>query len=103
MAALQTETLPDEPVGATGANKFVFGRGERKTRGPENRRYAGTDMNIDLRVPNTIPYEDTEAFNYGQNSVKFSHGMQTLFAPPLAGAAESRVSTASAPMSSYYS
>jgi hypothetical protein len=136
MAALRTEALPDEPVGATGADKFVSRRGGRKSRAPENRRYAGTNMNIDLRAADITPYGNTETLNYGQNGieqwsrvssgaiyqqtnedlrsvtrettqtgkgVKFSHGMQNLFAPPLAGAAESRLSTVSAPMSSYYS
>jgi hypothetical protein len=135
MAALRPESLPRELRGVTDAAKFVSGRGERGRRGPENRRYAGAIMNIDLRETNVMPYENTGTIDYGANGieqlysvrsgevyqkanadiskevvestqtgrgVKISHGLQQEFAPPLAGAAESRTAAVSAPLPDYY-
>lgn len=125
VAALRPEVIPPDRGGTTGGQKFAEGIGRSNRRGPENRRFSGAIMNIDLStgiVPQ--PYEITAALNYGQEGtvsplysrpageyytksnsdlskrtlvtneagtdVKVTSGLQAEFAPPLAGAAETR-------------
>ena len=124
LAALRPEKLPEARGGTTGAAKFVAGRG-RSGKGPENRRFAGEIMNINIS-PGTepSPYDNIASLGYGQEGtvgqifsrpagiyyqkansdlsqrilaqtqtgqdIKITSGMQMAFAPPLAGAAETR-------------
>ena len=128
IARLRPEVIPgDRGRIETGGEKFVAGRG-RSAEHRENRRFAGDVMNIDLRVGQSMPYENLQDLNYGApgsvgqmytvrsgevveranedlskrilmsnqtgQNIKISYGMQSAFAPPLAGAAESRTTQA---------
>jgi hypothetical protein len=78
MAALHSEKIPDDRTKVeTGGEKFAAGRGRSQRATPENRRFAGNALNVDL-TPGS-----------GQNITQ-SSGMRAAFAPPLLGGAESR-------------
>lgn len=84
VASIKFEKFPIDRLGETGGEKFVQGRGRSGYR-PERRRFAGNALNVDLRNLNSN-------FDRASNGVKFSPGLRQAFAPPIAGAAESRTS-----------
>jgi len=100
MAKLRTESIPEERGGKTDS------RGKLR-RGPENRRFAGAIMNIDLSAGTpTQPYDTAQSLAPGQEGlvgklysqapgrigqrVVGSTGLQEAFAPTFIGAAERR-------------
>jgi len=138
IAALRPEIIPEERGGTTGAEKFVAGRGRSVGgRSPENRRFAGDIMNIELSAGTVPTQTDNVAdLSYGQEgtvgvissspsgrfvekinadlkkrsvvqtqtgqNIKISSGLQAAFAPPLAGAAETRSSSRSVALPDLY-
>lgn len=87
IAKLRPEVIPEERGGKTGGEKFAAGRG-RSGSHHENRRLAGTALNIDLRT---------------EQEIKTTPGLKAAFAPPLAGAAESRTAASAPQLPSMYS
>jgi hypothetical protein len=138
IAALRPEVIPQDRGGTTGAEKFVAGRGRSVgRRGPENRRFAGDIMNINISAGTVPTQTDNPAdLSYGQEgtvgiissspsgryierinadlkkrsvmqtqtgqNIKISSGLQAAFAPPLAGAAETRSSAYSTALPDLY-
>lgn len=67
IAGLKPEMVPPDRGGTTGGEKFSQGRGRSGRQEPENRRFAGAIMNIDLSTGVTpAPWEITDSLNYGQ-------------------------------------
>lgn len=91
IAALKPERIPEERGGTTGAESFAQSRG-RGRRTTEKNRFAGNALNVDLRSTQTTGAEQ---------ETKFSSGLQSAFAPPLSGGAESRTALPPLPSLSF--